>query len=112
MLVYILAGLYALILQRIEVPYLPRLREKHARNFGLTLLIGAFPISLITSVLFIRVLPEGITSISFLMRVINALVAVVICVGLMYPFRMMQVKAADQEKSQLRRGRSGSKGAK
>lgn len=90
MLIYILAGLYAIIVKNIALGRQLRISGRHAKLYGIVLLVGCIPISTITSVTTIFLLPEAITGISIVMRLIDALIAIAIAVGLIYPFALRQ----------------------
>lgn len=90
MLIYILAGLYAVIVRKIALGRHLRIDGRHALHYGIVLLVGAFPISAVTSILTILVLPKTLTDVGILMRLIDTLISAAICIGLIYPFTLRQ----------------------
>ena len=62
MILLILVGIYAVVVKRIRVTHSLQLTGARARNFGLTLIIGAIPATVVLNVVIRPLLPRVILS--------------------------------------------------
>lgn len=90
MILMMLAGLYALIAGRIAVSRTLALKGRHARIYGVVLLVSAIPVSVALSVLVAAVLPAGVLANDTLALVINLAAVVAVVLGITVPFQRWQ----------------------
>lgn len=87
MILLILVGIYAVVAKRIRVTHSFQLTGERARNFGLTLIIGAIPATMVLNLVIRPFLPRVILSDRLLVSSANVLFLAVVMFGTAWAFR-------------------------
>jgi hypothetical protein len=87
MILLILVGLYAVVAKRVRVTHSFQLSGERARNFGVTLMIGAIPATVVLNRVIRPFLPRAILSDRILPSFANVVFLAVVLFGTAWYFR-------------------------
>jgi len=87
MILLILVGLFAVVAKRIRITHSFQLTGNRARNFGVTLIIGAIPATLALNLVIRPFLPRAILTDRVLLSLVNVVFLAVVLFGTAWYFR-------------------------
>jgi hypothetical protein len=87
MILLILVGLYAVVAKRVRITHSFQLTGDRARDFGVTLMIGAIPATLVLNLVIRLFLPRVILSDRILLSFVNVIFLSVVLFGTAWYFR-------------------------
>jgi ABC-type cobalamin transport system permease subunit len=87
MILLIMVGLYAVVAKRVRITHSFQLTGSRARNFGMTVMIGAIPAALFLNLIIRPFLPRSILSDRLLLTFVNVGFLAVVLFGTAWCFR-------------------------